>query len=106
MNNIERRERDAKILKMKEEGYSIREIGEAFGLCRSSISQICTEQKKKRGGGRSARTAKQKDISRGRGSATNAGLVSDPRVLFWQKNYAPCAAPFQLYRYRVTKYEL
>lgn len=46
MNNIERRERDAKILKMKEEGYSIREIGEAFGLCRSSISQICTEQKK------------------------------------------------------------
>ena len=46
MNNIERRERDAKILKMKEAGYSIREIGEAFGLCRSSISQICTEQKK------------------------------------------------------------
>ena len=51
MNNIERRERDAKILKMKEEGYSIREIGEAFGLCRASIYQICAEQKKNRSKG-------------------------------------------------------
>lgn len=91
MNNIERRERDAKILKMKEEGYSIREIGEAFGLCRASISQICAEQKKQVEG-RSVQTAKRKGTPGGARFCYKCGAdIRSEGIILAEKLRAICA---------------
>ena len=45
-SRLYKRERNFEILRMRENGLTLREIGEKYGICRETVRQICMKARR------------------------------------------------------------